>query len=160
MTFARTARLSAAAAACALLAAAPAATPAVDDGLCLGPGSGYDASAERTLRSLTNAFRSSMGLPRLRPKGALTSAARRHSRSMAAGGYFQHSSRGGAFPWAGGRVAGENLAMAQSPEQAMGLLARSPTHRRTLLSRAYTRFGIGAIRTCTGALLITQDFQG
>lgn len=160
MSRTRTASIGALACALGALAFAPTATPSVADGLCLPPNPAFDPGAEKALRGLTNAFRASQGLRPLRPKAALTAVARQHSRDMAAGGYFQHSNVNGRFPWAGGRAAGENLALADTPQQAMSLLSQSPTHRHTLLSSTYRRFGIGAMRTCTGALLITQDFLG
>ena len=35
----------------------------------------------------------------------------------------------------------------------------SPHHRAALLSREYRVTGVGAVRTCTGSLVITQDFM-
>lgn len=129
-----------------------------EGGICVGPQSSIDPAAERALRTLTNEFRAANGMGPLRASARLTRAARRHSVRMAREDFFGHSSAGGGFPWARSRAAGENLALAESPEVAMELLKGSSTHRRTLLSRTYRRIGIGAFRTCTGALLVTQDF--
>ena len=149
------------AAACAAMIAAPAALAASEqDGVCADSPVSYDPAAERALRSLTNCFRHEYGKAPLRARGQLTRAARAHSLRMAQQGVFAHSNGGGGFPWAEGRPAGENLALAATPEQAIALLKESPSHRRTLLGATYRRIGIGALRTCTGHLLITQDFQG
>jgi uncharacterized protein YkwD len=160
VTFARKAGFGAVAAVVASLALVPAASASTDDGLCLGANPRFDPSAEQALRGLTNSFRANAGLKPLRAKGALTVAARRHTWEMAADGLFQHSNTSGSFPWAGKHAAGENLALADTAQDAMWLLTQSPTHRHTLLGRVYTHIGIGAMRTCTGSLLVTQDFLG
>lgn len=129
-----------------------------EDGLCVGPQSAIDPGAEQALRTMTNEFRAANGVAPLRASARLTGAARRHSVRMAREDFFGHSSAGGGFPWARRRAAGENLALAESPQAAMELLKGSATHRHTLLSRTYRRIGIGAFRTCTGSLLVTQDF--
>lgn len=129
-----------------------------EDGICVGPESAIDVGAEQAIRALTNEFRAANGVAPLSGSPRLTRAARRHSVRMAREDFFGHSSQGGGFPWSRNRAAGENLALAETPEAAMELLKGSSTHRHTLLSRTYHRVGIGVFRTCTGSLLVTQDF--
>jgi uncharacterized protein YkwD len=136
------------------------ATGSVGDGLCVGPEARFDPAAEQALRSMTNTFRAENGIRPLRARAGLTRAARRHSLSMAESDSFAHSGNGRGFPWARNRPAGENLALAESPEAVMELLKGSAPHRRTLLSPTFRRFGVGVLRTCTGHLLVTEDFVG
>lgn len=143
------------------IALVPASTAAAsaDDGICVGPDSKVVPEAERALVSLTNEFRASRGLAPLARSPRLTGVARRHSTRMARLDFFGHSGSGNRFGWAKSRPAGENLALAESPAVVMSLLKGSTTHRRTLLGR-YRWVGIGVFRTCTGDLLVTQDFIG
>ena len=131
-----------------------------DDGICVGPESTFDAGAEAELRTLANNFRTENGVRPLRASARLSGVARRHSLKMAQTHVFGHSGSSGGFPWSRSRPAGENLALAGTPEAAMELLKGSPTHRHTLLSRSYRNVGMGAFRTCTGHLLVTQNFTG
>ena len=145
------------AAACAAVASAPTAA-AAPSGVCVGPAVSFDAHAESAIRALANRFRVSAGLRPLRARAALTRVARRHSLEMARRGRFAHSLRNGRFPWAKGRPAGENLALAGTAREAHVMLTLSPPHRATLLGGRYRSFGVGVLRTCTGQLLVTQDF--
>jgi uncharacterized protein YkwD len=124
----------------------------------VGSQSEFDPAAEQALRNLANEFRAEHGVAPLRASTRLTRAARRHSFRMAREDFFGHSGGSQGFPWSRSRAAGENLALAETPQAAMELLKGSATHRHTLLSSTYHRVGIGAFRTCTGHLLVTQDF--
>jgi len=147
------------AAACAAVAWAPTGA-AAPSGICIGPEVTFDAHAESVIRALANRFRASAGLRPLRARAALNRVARRHSLEMARRGSFAHSLRNGRFPWANGRTAAENLALAGTARQTHVVLTQSPPHRATLLGRRYRSFGVGALRTCTGQLLVTETFLG
>ena len=129
------------------------------DGLCLSSGTLYDARAERTLVRAINAVRVRNGRVALRPRAWIRRAARSHSYDMAHRGYFAHSIRGGRFSWAPrNRAAGENLAMGMTTREVVAMFLGSSSHRSTLMNPVYRNTGIGVVRTCTGALLVTQNF--
>lgn len=132
------------------------ATP--ENGICVGPQPTFDIAAERSLRTMSNTFRAERGLRPLRAAARLTRIARKHSLRMARTEVFSHSGTSRGFPWSPSRAAGENLALADSPEAVMQLWKGSAAHRDALLSPAFRRFGIGVLRTCTGYLLVTEDF--
>lgn len=139
----------------------PASAQAGGAGLCLAPGSVFEAEAERTIARAVNAQRVRNGRVALRARGWITRAARAHSLDMAQRGYFAHSIRGGRFAWAPRDLAaGENLAMGGSTAEVVSMFMASPSHRVTLMYPVYTATGIGVVRTCTGDLLVTQDFIG
>jgi uncharacterized protein YkwD len=54
--------------------------------------------------------------------------------------------------------AGENLAVASSPERAHDALMASPSHRKNLLDRRYTHLGVGAARSSRGLLQLAACF--
>jgi uncharacterized protein YkwD len=101
------------------------------------------------------------GLAPLRRSPGLTAAARRHSRDMAAQGYFEHDSAGGSAFWR--RIqrsygsngfarweVGENIAWNRSRATAVDIVRQwmhSPPHRANVLSRAWRELGLGAFRT-------------
>lgn len=101
-----------------------------------------------------NAFRASQGLGGMRSNAALSRAAQAHAEDMARRGYFSHESPGGPNgdtfvdrAQAGGcamRSGAENIADGQTSEQAV-LVAwqNSPGHRRNMLVRSYTQYGLG-----------------
>jgi len=109
---------------------------------------------------LHNQIRARNNLPALRENGRLRRAALKHSRSMVAGGYFQHTSPAGATMvdrilrarytrrnqgWA----LGENLAWGTgSLATARGATEAwmdSPGHRANILKRAYRELGVGLV---------------
>ena len=142
----------------AALLSTPVAVASPDDGICVGPRPTFDVAAERSLRTMTNVYRVQHGLRPLRAAGRLTRVARNHSLAMARADSFAHSGSSGRFPWAGSRAAAENLALGGTAEVVMDLLKNSTTHRDILLASSYRRFGIGVLVTCTGYLLVTEDF--
>jgi len=135
---------------------------------------------ERDLAAAINATRKSHGLRTLRLVPGLMRSAGKHSLQMACQGYFAHSSPNGAsfdtrvksFYSAVGSSyfsAGENLAWVQpraTPSQVVKRWLASPGHRRILLSRHWTVFGVGVVSSTHGAgifagrrvLLVTADF--
>jgi uncharacterized protein YkwD len=101
-----------------------------------------------------NAFRAGQGLDPLQPNTALTRAAQRHADDMSVRGYFSHASPGGPDgdnfaerARASGcamRNGAENIATGQQTEGA-ALVAwqNSAGHRRNMLVRNYTQYGLG-----------------
>jgi uncharacterized protein YkwD len=135
-----------------------------------------DPEAERAVFDLMNQARVDAGLDPLAWDDQLRDVGRRHSLDMYVRGYLAHETpecrregpdaEGCTDPFdrmrAGGvsyDVAGENLALAPSPEQAHDGLMRSPGHRRNILNPDFTTGGIGVYRGPHG-LMVTQLFTG
>ncbi|MCK0096363.1 CAP domain-containing protein [Yoonia sp. F2084L] len=101
-----------------------------------------------------NAFRASQGRGAVQPNAALARAAQAHAEDMARRGYFSHDSPGGPNgdtfvdrARAGGCAmtgGAENIANGQqSEEQVLVAWQNSSGHRRNMLVRGYTQFGLG-----------------
>ena len=101
-----------------------------------------------------NAYRSSRGLSPLQRNAALTRAAQAHAEDMARRGYFSHRSAGGPNGTtfvqrarASGcalRAGAENIASGQrSLASAIEAWKTSSGHRRNMLGRSYTQYGLG-----------------
>jgi uncharacterized protein YkwD len=134
------------------------ATPLPDATSCSGPGVA-DPVAQAALRRMVNGARAQVGAPALRGSAALAAYALRHSQDMATADRLAHSMVGGRLAFAPpDRAAGETLAVVGTPWQAVRGWLGSPHHRATLLSRQFRFTGIGAVRTCTGTLVVTQEF--
>ena len=138
------------------------------------------ADLERQVLSAVNAIRTEHGLVALRLNRALGEAARGHSRSMAAHGFFRHASYNGSAFWQRikpvykplqGRYwgAGENLVWASpglSAAQAVDLWMKSPPHRKNILTPNWRDLGIGGVHAVAapgiyqgrGVTIVTADF--
>ncbi|PJI84992.1 Cysteine-rich secretory protein family protein [Yoonia maricola] len=101
-----------------------------------------------------NAFRASQGRGQLQPNAALTRAAQAHAEDMARRGYFSHTSVGGpngdnfqARARSAGcamRTGAENIATGQRSEAGVfETWENSAGHRRNMLGRSYTQYGLG-----------------
>lgn len=131
----------------------------VTDGLTI------DLTAEAELLRLVNAERANAGLDPVVLDPALATVGRAHSEEMFRLGYFAHVS-----PVAGDPsdrlaaadvvylVSGENLAFAPTVEIAHEGLMNSPGHRANILNPAFTRLGIGVVRSERRGLMISQEF--
>lgn len=116
------------------------------------------ANAVPGLLAQINQVRRSRGLRPLSLAAGLNRAAAAHARSMAANGYFSHESRDGTSPAARIRryypssVVGEAL-LWRSPGLSAGEAVQawlaSPPHRALLLSRAFSRVGLGAVHAAS-----------
>ncbi|TLS45262.1 stress protein [Streptomyces montanus] len=101
--------------------------------------------------ALTNAERTSAGLPPLALDSQLTAAAQGHSADMVARAFYSHTSPDGSEPWhraaaAGStrRTIGENIACGQrSPAEVVRGWMNSPGHRANILKPAFTHIGVG-----------------
>lgn len=120
-----------------------------------GPGSTSSASQGASFAEALNRYRADNGLGPVRADGELTAAAQAYARDMASNGYFAHRGRDGSnaglratragCSW---RAAAENLALGQTSEgQVLQGWADSAGHRRNLLARQYTRYGLGRAGT-------------
>lgn len=125
----------------------------------------YDTEAERRLLDMANRERAKSGLPPLQVDDGLTKAARAHATAMAAQKKLSHQLSGepslvhrfAANSKTHFDQAGENVAFAQSVDQAQDSLMRSPPHRANLLNAGYNVAGFSVVRN--GSLLyVTQDF--
>ena len=113
--------------------------------------------AELRAMALINRVRRQAGLIPLRNGVVLQQEARRHVQDMSARGYFGHvSPRRGNLArrlqscGLQGIPAGENIAVAPTPEAAHAELIRSPSHFRNMLDPNVTHVGVGAHRRVVG----------
>ena len=93
---------------------------------------------------------------------------------MADQGYFGHTDPYGytmysellqlngftTFAWAGEDLALNNYGPSESPERAVDLLMKSPSHRDNLLTTDFSRVGIGHVLTSDGRNIYTLIFLG
>ena len=108
----------------------------------------------RTINNVRHAY----GLRSLRPAYSLFVSARRYSRRMMSSDYFGHMSRiPVASRW---RAAGEAIewhaGWRPRPRAAVRRWMRSPSHRALLLSRRFTRIGVGRARGRYGRKMATM----
>ncbi len=160
-------RLTAGLFALALLASPPAAdsakasSPAVE-----GHYTSSSLSAqERIAGNLLNSDRAAYGLPPLALDPALSRIARIKSQDMRDHQYFAHES-----PTYGDvrdmldhfgvsyAAAGENIAHHATLEKSQAALISSPGHRANILSKSFTRVGIGVATDEHGHVYLTQIF--
>jgi uncharacterized protein YkwD len=124
--------------------------------------------AERTLLTAINSARAAAGVPPLRATASLTNAATWQSKVLAQAGYLDHTSPDGSTlidrltraRWHG-TTAGEDLAVAPSPSEAVSMWMQSPGHRENLLRPSFRTVGLGLAQgTWSGgtALYVTADF--
>ena len=112
------------------------------------------ANTTPAFTTLINNFRSAQGQGALVQDAALTRAAQLHAQDMVARGYFSHEAQNGP----NGRTfkqravaagcamnsGAENIAQGQRTEaEVMNAWANSAGHRRNMLGRSYTRYGLG-----------------
>ncbi|HEV3478638.1 MAG TPA: CAP domain-containing protein [Gaiellaceae bacterium] len=124
---------------------------------------------EQSLVNAINRTRAARGLPALQVGSRLQAAARAHSRAMARSGSFTHGNWYYRLRRFGvrGRLVGENIAWGVGSEGTaaaiVGMWMASPPHRSTMLSRGFSRVGVG-VATGTmdgfrGAVVVTADFS-
>jgi uncharacterized protein YkwD len=124
--------------------------------------------AERSLLTAINSARAAAGVPALRASVTLTDAAAWQSEALARAGYLDHTSPDGStlierlsrVRWHG-TAAGEDLAVAPHPADAVVMWLQSPGHRENLLSPLFRKVGLGVARGSWNgrtALYVTADF--
>lgn len=121
---------------------------------------------EMKMLALVNQERKQKGLKPLLPDAEMRTVARAHSRDMFARGYFAHVNPDGDDPFKRMRdggvrflTAGENLALAQTLQQAHKGLMNSPGHRANILQPQFGRLGIGILDGGIYGLMVTQNFR-
>ena len=122
-------------------------------------------SQEQIAGNLLNLDRSNYNLAELTIDPALSRIARLKSEDMRDNQYFAHTSptygdvrsmlaqMGYAYT-----ATGENIAHHATIEKAQAALISSPGHRRNILSRGYTKVGIGVALDQNGYVYLTQIF--
>jgi uncharacterized protein YkwD len=125
---------------------------------------------EENLVDAINRARTARGVPPLRIGVRLQLAARSHSRAMARSGSFTHGNWYQRLRGYGvrSRMLGENIAWGVGSDgSAAGIVAAwlaSPPHRATLLTRGFSRVGVGiavgSMDGYSGARIATADFGG
>jgi uncharacterized protein YkwD len=126
------------------------------------------SQAQRTMLAAINAARAGAGVAPLRASSALGSAAAWQSTVLAQAGYLDHTSPDGSTlivrlsraHWHG-TAAGEDLAVAPSPAEAVAMWMQSPGHRENLLRPSFRTIGLGLARGAwqgRTALYVTADF--
>jgi uncharacterized protein YkwD len=125
---------------------------------------------EQSLLQAINQARAGHGAAPLRVGVRLQRAARAHSRAMARSGSFTHGNWYTRLRRFGvrSRTVGENIAWGVGTDGTasaiVGMWLASPPHRATMLSRAFSRVGVGvAVGTMdgmSGARVATADFGG
>jgi uncharacterized protein YkwD len=131
----------------------------------------YDKSVVRPfleieMLELVNKERAKEGLKPLKADHELSRVARAHSRDMFIRGYFAHENPDGMDPFdrmkkanVSFKVAGENLALAQTLQIAHINLMNSPGHRANIMNPAFGRLGIGVLDGGFYGLMISQEFR-
>lgn len=121
--------------------------------------------ADAVLRMM-NAARASEGQPALARDAALDRLARAHAEAMIKARMVGHDVGGGdpaarlAAAGYQARVAGENVASSDTPENAHRAIWASPSHRGNLLLRDYRKAGVAAVRDAAGRVWVTELFAG
>jgi hypothetical protein len=124
-----------------------------------------ERAGDRPVSERLSALRRERGLPPLRDNRLLAAVAAAHAQRVCEDGRIAHELEPGDGPEqrvrrAGirARSVGETVARAASASAAFGAFDRSPSHRLTLLGRAFTDVGVGQgtdaqRRTCVVVLL-------
>lgn len=125
----------------------------------------YDQSIEVYMTELINKERNNNGLDSLIYDPKLAEVARRHSFDMLIKRYFAHINLYGASPFDRLKaenikygIAGENLAISTSIENAVNALMNSPKHKENILNNRFRNVGIGIGINQDGIMSISQEF--
>lgn len=134
------------------------------------PGQGTDSiltADEQAMVLMVNQARAEAGLAPLTVDPLLVKTARMKSQDMADLGYFSHTSPTYGSPFdlmrsqgIGYRYAGENLAGSPTVQRAHTGLMNSQGHSANILSRNYTRIGVGVVDGGRYGKMFTQHFAG
>jgi uncharacterized YkwD family protein len=122
---------------------------------------------EQQMVDLVNQARQKQGLPVLTVDPELAHTARLKSQDMVANHYFSHQSPTYRSPFdmlkqfgISYTTAGENIACNQSVSAAHQALMNSSGHRANILSKDFTRIGIGIVNGGSCGKMFTQQFIG
>lgn len=121
---------------------------------------------EIRMLELINMERKKAGLKLMAFDKKLAQVAMKHSTDMLNRGYFSHYTPEGKGPYdrmrkdrVRFRVAGENLALAQTLQSAHEGLMESPVHKANILHHSFGRVGIGILDAGANGIMITQNFR-
>jgi hypothetical protein len=125
-----------------------------------------DPAAAREIFEKVNREREAAGMQTLQWRDDLAAVAAGHAEEMYVEGYFAHESpttgtvgdrlRDASITYS---IAGENLALAATPNEVHGGLMDSPGHRANILGEDFRRVGIAVISGPLG-LMTVQVFTG
>lgn len=113
---------------------------------------------ESALTAMINQTRAAQGLAKVKRDRVLLRAGRKKSMAMARGAAFAHSASG-KLPWANGKPAGQNIAMAPTASAAFQAMLASPGHRQNLLTGSWRFTGVGAAARCDGMVFFTINLR-
>ena len=121
------------------------------------PAAAAPTSVEQQLLSRLAKARKSRGLKPYRVGGAITSVAREQARRMAETGVLHHNPQltTQVTSW---RHLGENVGEGPDPTTVHRAFMGSAAHRDNILSRRYTRVGVGAV-VRDGQMWVTEVFK-
>lgn len=132
------------------------------------PAAATASSVAAEVVRLTNGERGRSGRGRLLANARLTRAAQLHAEQIARAGEMAHVLPNGVYPRAEDRLAaagydwqsfGENLALGQpSPAAAVRSWMHSRSHRRNIVSPAFTELGVGYATDRAGRPYYVQVF--
>jgi len=117
------------------------------------------------LFALVNQSRTEYGLLTVRIDDDLNALAKAHGEDMVAKSYFAHNNLEGETPdmravKAGlNMYVGENLANSVSTEYNHEALMRSAIHRKNILTKDWTKVGIGVVQTSEGQYYAVEEFS-
>ena len=121
---------------------------------------------EIRMLDLINNERRNAGLKLMTFDKKLALVAVKHSSDMLQRGYFSHYTPEGISPYdrmrndrVRFRVAGENLALAQTLQSAHEGFMESPVHKANILHDSFERAGIGILDAGVHGIMITQNFR-
>ncbi|MBC7758626.1 MAG: CvpA family protein [Phormidesmis sp. FL-bin-119] len=121
---------------------------------------------EIRMLDLINNERRNAGLKLMAFDKKLALVAVKHSSDMLQRGYFSHYTPEGISPYermrndrVRFRVAGENLALAQTLQSAHEGFMESPVHKANILHDSFERAGIGILDAGVHGIMITQNFR-
>lgn len=114
---------------------------------------------EEDLFALINQARKNRDRPALRLGQSLSRKAHRHSARMAEAGAIFHHSCLSCLVSSDWEAIGENVGVGSTVRSVHRALMHSRAHRRNILSRAFTRVGVGVVRS-GGRVWVTEIFLG
>jgi hypothetical protein len=138
------------------LVASIAPTTAQDDATVLAP----EPTAEDAFVAHLNAARAEAGLEPLRRDDGLVAAARGWARWMGERRDLRHADdivTGAPADWT---KAGENVGRGGTVDAVWEAFMASPSHAANVLDPAFTRIGVGVVRTSDGVLYTAHRFAG
>ncbi|MGB4398134.1 MAG: CvpA family protein [Daejeonella sp.] len=121
---------------------------------------------EKRMLDLINQERKKFNLRPMTFDKKLAQVATKHSSDMLQRGYFSHYTPEGLGPFdrmrkdrVRFRIAGENLALAQTLQSAHQGFMESPVHKANILHDSFGRAGIGILDAGANGIMVTQNFR-